>query len=124
MIVALLAIQPAVADVLCLTQDGPQPMEAHGCCASSDTASVHQNTASSHPAAQVKSDCNEGCCSVSQQNVPAPNATAKATTEPTPIGQSSLAVVSMPSPAARPQQVDRPSGSDTARYILLQVFRL
>jgi hypothetical protein len=123
-IVALLAIQPALADVLCLTQAGPQPMEAHGCCASSADISLHQHRASSTPSAQMQSDCNAGCCSVSPQNAPPPNAQEKAQTEPTPIVHSVLAAVSIPSSANQQRQIDRPNSSPTARHILLQVFRI
>jgi hypothetical protein len=124
LIVALLAIQPALADVLCLTQNGPRPMEAHGCCAGSADISLHQHRASSLHAAQIQSDCNEGCCSVSPQNAPAPNAQEKAQTESTPIVHSAMAAVSIPSPATLQRQIDRPNTSPTARYILLEVFRI
>ena len=124
LIVALLAIQPALADVLCLTQTGPQPMEAHGCCAGSSDVSLHQPMASSTPIAQMQSDCNEGCCSVSPQNAPAPFATEKAKTERTPVAHSVLALVSIPVPATHQRQIDRPNNSPTARCILLQVFRI
>ena len=123
-IVALLAIQPALADVLCLTQDGPQPMEAHGCCAGSDMASVHQHTASSRPNAQMQSDCNQGCCSVSQQNAPAPFSNDKGQADRAPVVQATVAVLPVPVSAPRPCQSISHHPPAAARYLLLQVFRI
>jgi len=58
LVVALLAVPPAVAEGLCLlTQNQPGAME---CCSSLE----HISAPATAPQATIAQSCNEGCCSV------------------------------------------------------------
>jgi hypothetical protein len=121
-IVALLAMQPALANVC--AQGDPQPMESHDCCAGSGAASAHQDLTGGIPPSQMLSDCNAGCCTVSPQNAPVPDPSEKAKADPVPVTQDNQTTMALPIPQARPLALDVRHNSDTARYILLKVFRI
>ena len=132
---ALLAVQPALADVLCVEQQGSLPMDAHGCCAASESASLRQQSGKALPqdpqsnalissATQIQSGCDGGCCSMSPQNAPTPNAPVKATPVRASLVQGSVAAVPTAGPVVQVLPNRQPNASAPARYLLLKVFRI
>ena len=132
-IASMMGIQPTLAGVLCLAQPGMSQMDSHSCCAASQNESLPQapnslpqNGQSARIASesQMRSNCEGGCCSVSPQNVPAPNPPLRAVTERAPIFPCVVTFAPTSSPAVR-ALIGGPSiASPPARHLLLKVFRI
>jgi len=117
MVMAFLAIPPAVAEGLCLLpQSPPSNME---CCTSLKHASAQG------PALSIAQFCNEGCCSVTPQKSATLISSEKLKADsPTPETPQTIAVARLHGSPDLARRTASVTGTMLDLQILLQTFRI